>query len=233
MAVPSPRLPFRSGPPQAQGAGPGTVRIGRPAKAEVRTRRRRTGLPGSWGTPAHLCRVLRPRRDPTPLALAVCRAWPPLWQRRRLSAGKALSGLDSTASALAVYASPPGSPPQGARLASGGWLDLTGWDWLPTGSRRKVSVMHSVHRFPLPQASPGAMPPCQLSPPRWQDTPPAPSSAVSGASVVQRRCPCPIAAEPQPKKDEPQRHRGHREEPSGTAELRPRESQHSTGHLPR
>ncbi len=88
-AAPAVSLPTTPG---AGGPGRGPFGVGRPAKAEVRTRRRRTGLPGSWGTPMHLCRVLRPRRDPAPLALAVCQAWPPLWQRRRLSAGRHLRG---------------------------------------------------------------------------------------------------------------------------------------------
>ena len=45
----------------------------------------------------------------------------PFTQRRRLSQVKTISGLDSTAYLLAVYASQPGSPPNHARLASGCW----------------------------------------------------------------------------------------------------------------
>jgi hypothetical protein len=38
-----------------------------------------------------------------------------------------------------------------ARLASGGWLDLAGPDWLPAGLLREVSSMHSLHPFPSPE----------------------------------------------------------------------------------
>src|SRR5262249_29184395 len=50
----------------------------------------------------------------------------------------------------AVYASPGGSPHQGARLASGCWPDSTGWALCPTGFLRKVSSMlpTSLSSFP-------------------------------------------------------------------------------------
>ena len=50
-----------------------------------------------------------------------------------------LSRLNHTASAVAVYASSPGSPPANARLASGCRLRSAEWDWLPTEWLRKVS----------------------------------------------------------------------------------------------
>jgi hypothetical protein len=81
---------------------------------------------------------------------------PPLCQRRRLRR-VVLSRLNRTAWALAVYASSGGLPAQDARLASGCWLGFTGWDWLPTESRRKVSELYSLHLLLLSQASLGAM----------------------------------------------------------------------------
>ena len=56
-----------------------------------------------------------------------------------------LSRLNHTASAVAVYASSPGSPPTNARLASGCRLRSAEWDWLPTEWLRKVSNAY----FPL------------------------------------------------------------------------------------
>src|SRR5262249_19051047 len=44
----------------------------------------------------------------------------------------------------------------GARLVSGCWPSSTGWDWLPTGFRRKVSDLLLGHLFPLSQALPDA-----------------------------------------------------------------------------
>jgi hypothetical protein len=65
------------------------------------------------------CPVLRPRRD---RRIRPCNASarPPLCPRRRLPRF-VLSGLNHTASALAVYASQAGSPRHHARLASGCW----------------------------------------------------------------------------------------------------------------
>ena len=53
---------------------------------------------------------------------------------------KPISGLNHTASALAVYASQDGSLRHHARLASGCWPNSTRRDWLPAGSPRKLSV---------------------------------------------------------------------------------------------
>ena len=50
-----------------------------------------------------------------------------------------LSRLDHRAFAIAVYASPTGSLPHSARLASGCGPRSTGRDWLPAGRPRKVS----------------------------------------------------------------------------------------------
>ena len=52
---------------------------------------------------------------------------------------KVLSGLNHTASGLAVYASQPSLPKHHARLASGCWPSSPGRDWLPAEFLRKVS----------------------------------------------------------------------------------------------
>ena len=108
------------------------------------------GVPSSWGVLVCLCRVLRPRRDRTHQAVAVCRRGP----RSAKTEGSprvGLSGLSSTAWALAVYASQGGLPHRHARLASGCGPGSTGWDWLPTGLLRKVSAMYSLHPSSFPK----------------------------------------------------------------------------------
>src|SRR5439155_12377545 len=62
------------------------------------------GLPSSWGALLYLCRVLRPRRDRTRQALMVCRRGPRAVHAEG-SPRVVLSRLNSTALALAVYAS--------------------------------------------------------------------------------------------------------------------------------
>ena len=62
------------------------------------------GLPSSWGALMCLCHVLRPRRDRTHQALAVCRRGP-RGVHTEGSPRVVLSRLNSTALALAVYAS--------------------------------------------------------------------------------------------------------------------------------
>ena len=138
----------RSGPTPTGGQG-FVVRLSpAPDVVEMETQ----GVPSSWGTLMCLCPVLRPRQDRYHQAIAVRRRGPRVMQRRRLPRVM-LSRLNSTASALAVYASPGGSPAQDARLASGCWPGSTGRDWLPAGFQRKVSKVYSLHLFLLSQVS--------------------------------------------------------------------------------
>ena len=74
-----------------------------------------------------------------------------------------ISGLNHTARSLAVYASQGGLPHHHARLASGWLASLSGRDWLPAGSQRKVSG----HSIPLSQASPGARKIYGKDPRKW------------------------------------------------------------------
>ena len=67
-----------------------------------------------------------------------------------------ISRLNHTARLLAVYASQCRLPIHHARLASGCWLGLAGWDWLPTRFHYMVSRWSSNHPILLVQASPGA-----------------------------------------------------------------------------
>jgi len=113
--------------------------------------RRAQGVPSSWGTLMCLCRVLRPRRDRVHQAVAVVRRGPRSCPRPGLSR-VVLSGLNSTAWALAIYASQGGLPHRHARLASGCWPGSAGWDWLPTGFLRKVLMIQSLHHRPLSPA---------------------------------------------------------------------------------
>jgi len=81
--------------------------------------------------------------------------WPPHPLRRRLAATTLISGLNRTASTLAVYASPDGSPAPDARLASDCWPSSTRRDWLPAGFLRKVFKLLPASRPPFP-SFPGA-----------------------------------------------------------------------------
>jgi hypothetical protein len=102
VAVPSRAPVFAPCRPDA-GLRPGTFGFGGPA-TPTGVEMEPQGLPGSQGTPVDLCRVLRPRPDRTHLATDGAPLLPPLCQRRGLQR-VVLSGLNSTASALAVYAS--------------------------------------------------------------------------------------------------------------------------------
>jgi hypothetical protein len=83
------------------------------------------GLPSSWGALVCLCPVLRPRRDRTHQALMVCRRGPRAVHAEG-SPRVVLSRLNSTALALAVYASQWPLRTAHARLASGCWPSSTG-----------------------------------------------------------------------------------------------------------
>ena len=80
---------------------PGTLRLGSPTPTWVR---KRPGLPGSWRTLPCLCPALRPRQDRTHQALRCAGAAPAKWKTKAPTTS-AISGLNHTASALAVYAS--------------------------------------------------------------------------------------------------------------------------------
>jgi hypothetical protein len=91
---------LRSGPPPAWGQELSGLAAPTPTLVETEWQ----GLPGSQGTLVDLCRVLRPRPDRPPLARNGAPVLPPCCPRRRLQR-VVLSRLNSTASALAVYAS--------------------------------------------------------------------------------------------------------------------------------
>ncbi len=104
LAVP-PRAPVFVTPlrPDA-GLRPGALRTGNPHARCYRGGVYRVSQ-GSQGPLRDLCRVLRPRRDRTPLARAGRRRGPRA-DKAEGSPRVGISGLQSTASALAVYASP-------------------------------------------------------------------------------------------------------------------------------
>jgi hypothetical protein len=76
---------------------------------------------------------------------------PPLRQRRRLPR-EVISGLNRTASALVVYASPVGLPTPDARLTAGCWPGSTRRDSDPLGSNERFPFCF-LHHFLLSQAS--------------------------------------------------------------------------------
>ena len=95
------------------------------------------GVPSSWGTLLYLCRVLRPRQDRHTRPYGVPTR-PPGCPRRRLPRVE-ISRLNSTALALAVYASQWSllAPTQDSLPAAG--QALPGGIGLPTRLLRKVS----------------------------------------------------------------------------------------------
>ena len=111
------------------------------------------GLPGSWGVLSCLCPALRPR--PRLPALPVRQFGVAPDGQTTKAATITISGLNHTASALAVYASRCGFPAL-ARLASGGGLTLTGWDSNPLDSYGEFHVGFTRLSIPTPQALPGA-----------------------------------------------------------------------------
>ena len=108
------------------------------------------GVPSSWGTPT----------VPTPCSSTPAGPATPSHEVRRRgprsikdegSPRVVLSGLHSTAWALAVYASSSPLPGRDARLASGRWPGSTGWACLPTGFLRKVSEGSRYISSPFPK----------------------------------------------------------------------------------
>jgi hypothetical protein len=97
------RLSFRSLRSRTPNRGPG-VRHPVPTTGMIRMEAIQ-GLPGFWTTLMQLRPVLRPRPERTPLAVTVCRCCP-RGVKNEGSMRVVLSGLDSTALLLAVYASP-------------------------------------------------------------------------------------------------------------------------------
>jgi len=114
--------------------------------------RRRSGLPGSWGTPLRTCPALRPRRDRGARPLPAPRCSLPRGQQRRLSRTIRLTGFHHTACTLPVYASQRRSPSDHATLGSGWRPTFAGRGWLPAGSHEKFPPLRSSHGFLPSQA---------------------------------------------------------------------------------
>src|SRR5260370_37303253 len=129
------------------GRGPGAFGSGSstPAFADGK----RQGLSGSWGTPVCLCPVLGARQDRSARLYDVC-GMAPVCDDDKGSHDEALSGLDSRASARAVYASPLGLPQDDARLASGCLASFPGGIGYPQGSYERFPVCF-LHPFLLSQ----------------------------------------------------------------------------------
>ena len=121
-----------------------TLLCGRPSGSPVMES---TRPPRFLGHPLHICPALGPRSGRRAKPFRHAGAVPALSTTKTPTRNN-LSRLNHTASAVAVYASPTGSPPTSARLASGCRLRSTGWDWLPTGWLRKVS--DALHLPPFP-----------------------------------------------------------------------------------
>ena len=105
-----------------------------------------TGSPNFLGNPLCICPALRPRQDRRHQAGTVRRCGPRCSNDEgshnvffRGSITQLLHSLSTLRAAIAD---------DDARLASGGWLALTGWGWLPTGFQRKVSSFDRLSSSP-------------------------------------------------------------------------------------
>jgi len=139
-----PRAPVFVAPhkPDA-GLGPGVFGSGHPQGLSL-SRRRRSGVPSSWGTPiARLpCSVDAGRTAGTrPLR---CRGVAPGMCKAEAPA-KGLSALNSTAFGLAAYASPGGLPRPDARLASSRWSGVTGRAFTRRAPTKGFGVLVTSH----------------------------------------------------------------------------------------
>ena len=92
-------------------------------------------LPGFRITLLRICPVLRPRSDSSLRPASTRKSAAPSITTVKAPTINHLSRLNSTASALAVYASHYGHPAC-ARLASVCWSDFDGWDSHPLGYKR-------------------------------------------------------------------------------------------------
>src|SRR5262249_22436397 len=135
----------------------GPTPAGRPELCGVATPRhlvadgRRLDLSSSWGTLMCLRPALRPRRDRR-IRPYDAPTRPPLLGRRRLPATAIISGLNHTASALAVYASSPRSPTAGRKTRFPLLASSTARDWLPAGFHERFQEC-SLHPVLLSKAS--------------------------------------------------------------------------------
>jgi hypothetical protein len=109
------------------------------------------GAPRFLGSPSHAFALLkrpRPRRSAMPLRQSGVAPT----DRTAKAATISISRLIHTASALAVYASSFGFPTL-ARLASGGWQTLTGWDSNPLDSIGEFQAGSPACLFQRPRLS--------------------------------------------------------------------------------
>jgi hypothetical protein len=147
-ALPSRAPVLRVSPCPTPARGPGVLGSGCPMPVVVE--REPQGVPSSCGTPP----------VPTPCSSTPAGPATPCREVRRRgprsmkdegSPRVVISGLQSTAWALAVYASPRPLPGRDARLAFGRWPGSTGWACLPTGFLRKVSEGSRYISSPFPK----------------------------------------------------------------------------------
>jgi len=107
-------------------------------RCPVSVPRRPTALPGSQRTPSCLCPALRSRPDLGASPRNGAPVLPPIRSQRRLQRYSlfrdSITRLWHSLSTLRAVLTD-----DDARLASGRWLTLSGWDWLPTEFFRAVS----------------------------------------------------------------------------------------------
>jgi hypothetical protein len=128
-----------------------------PGPNRLALRRKRRGLPGSWGDPLNLCRALRPRPSSQRLANAAMAVLSPPVSTRTTSA-RCLSRLPHGLSPRCLRFADALTGLVHARLACSWWLASTAQDSnLPDPLRKVSAPLTAVYiSFPLSQAWPGA-----------------------------------------------------------------------------
>jgi hypothetical protein len=119
-----------------------------------------TDLPGSWRTLLTVRSGLGPRWDRHARPLRRVGAAPACVNNEGSRPEKFRGSMSELSVRLSTLREDGRPPPRKTRFRL--LARSTGWDWLPIESRRKVSELQSLHPFPLPQASPGAMTPFSI-----------------------------------------------------------------------
>ena len=149
MAVTTPCACLRASCQVRRRLGAGELWVWHFPKKPVDEEMETAGRPKFLGNPDVLMPCSLTPAGPKPSGHCDGSARPPLIPRRRLPR-EVISGLNGTASALAVYASSPGLPAADARLTSGCGPGSTRRDCLPAGFLRKVSGQLPTFLPPFP-----------------------------------------------------------------------------------
>ena len=121
-----------------------------PPQTAAKDTTERAGLPGSWGVLRTVRSALGPRSDRHARPLRRADAAPACVENEGSGREKFRGSMSELSAWRPTLRS--GSRPTPRKACFRLLASSTGWDWLPTEPRRKVSAMHLLHPFPLSQA---------------------------------------------------------------------------------